>query len=153
MMGVLRYLAVVAALATQVYPADLDTDTIKAGLTNLVAQCDINHVTPTGSMLPTFDHTYWLITVTQPFCDLRVGDIIIYRSPKPFVLNGISHAYRCHRIVARSSGGTVLLTKGDNNDMWDDCYVTAAMYSCTVVGAVRKDVVTNMLGGSCAATK
>lgn len=90
------------------------------------------------SMCPTFDSSYFIITEKRPFESLKKGDIIIFRR-KTIENNNIYIERIIHRIVAKSSDGTVVITKGDNNPTIDPDYITKENYECLAVGWIRRD--------------
>jgi signal peptidase I len=98
---------------------------------------DLYDVLPTGSMKPWFDERHYLVVEQLPFADLKVGDVIIYRLPKPRVYQGYTSQLVCHMVWRKSSAGNVILCKGVANDSPDRDLVTEANY----VGAVVKWVV------------
>lgn len=104
---------------------------------------DVTEVLATGSMKPTFDENYWLITEARPFDSLRVGDVIIFEGSTPYVTqDGVSHFLVCHRIVAISQPSRrYLVTMGDNNRVTDLKLVTEKDYRRVVIGQIRKDAV------------
>ncbi len=93
-------------------------------------------VAATGSMLPSFDHTYVLLANDTPFRDLKVGDVILFWATHDGELKIV-----CHRIWARSSGGSIVLTKGDNNQEVDGWNIMERDYIGRVVGWVKRDIV------------
>ncbi len=96
----------------------------------LISGSKVWNVTPTGSMEPTFNETYVIFSKTLEWSDIRLGDVILYESPfAPIII--------CHRVVSRSSGGTIVLCKGDANSQWDPVFVTESMYRGTVIAGVK----------------
>ena len=93
-------------------------------------------VSNTGSMRPTFDERYLILVQSRPFRSLQEGDVIVFWRPNP--LNP-EMSLVCHRIWRRSSGGSLLITRGDANAALDPGYVTEDQYAGLVVGWVRKD--------------
>ena len=105
----------------------------------VVSSSLIYTVLPTGSMKPTFDESYLLLVQYQDFRSLKIGDIIVWRSPVGLkFLDGQEHELVVHRVWGISSGHSVLLTKGDNNWQVDSVSVTEDMYVGTVVGIIKK---------------
>jgi hypothetical protein len=89
-------------------------------------------------MKPSFDENYLLIwqpAAVRPLKERKVGEVILFWG---IVDNEI--ALICHRIYSISSGGSVAVTKGDNNEHVDPGFVTADSYAGLVVGWVRKDL-------------
>jgi len=97
-----------------------------------VKGAEIWDVKNTGSMKPSFDETDWLLAVQTPWDQLKVGDIIIYERK-----NG---EYIVHRIWAISSGGSMILTKGDSNATPDHEHVTKSMYRGRVIGQIKRPI-------------
>lgn len=104
----------------------------------------IRGVTATGSMRPTFDETYYLLTLDPtiyPFNQVKVGDVIIaWENIDGQVM------LVCHTVWRVSSGGSVLLLKGVNNPRPDSAFVTQRDYAGLVVGWIRRDVELKPLG-------
>lgn len=109
-------------------------------LVSAVQAASLYTVLPTGSMLPTFNQDYYLFVERPPFATLKVGNIIVYRSAKVFVYEGVEYNLIVHRIWRRSSGGRVLLLRGDSNQVPDSELVVESMYVGMVTAYVRKDV-------------
>lgn len=95
----------------------------------------VYEVLPTGSMKPSFDETYVLLADDKPFREIQVNDIILF-----WMLHNGQLKIVCHRVWARSSGGSIVLTKGDANKDTDKVHVTEDMYVGRVIGWVKKDV-------------
>lgn len=93
---------------------------------------DVYPVQPTGSMEPTINGNSLLLVRPIRFADLRKGDVIVFRAPKDGYLV-------VHRIWGISSGGSVLITRGDNNKSNDPWFVTEKLVVGLVVGVIRND--------------
>lgn len=89
----------------------------------------------TGSMRPTFDEKDMLLVKSLPFKDLRVGDIIIYHptTKRP----GLEGVPVVHRVVRKSSGGSVVICRGDSLADEDPDFIVESMYVGTVVAIWR----------------
>lgn len=103
-----------------------------------VRDAEIWDVKNTGSMKPAFDETDWLLAAQTPWADLKVGDIIIYQRQ--------DGEYIVHRIWAISSGGSVVLTKGDSNATPDSEYVTKSAYRGRVIGQIKRPIEVDKAG-------
>lgn len=103
-----------------------------------VKDAEIWDVKPTGSMSPAFDETDWLLAVQTSWDQLKIGDIIIYERK--------DGEYVVHRIWAISSGGSVILTKGDANSEPDSEYVTKSMYRGRVIGQIKRPIEVDKVG-------
>lgn len=108
-------------------------DVIKPILSNTT----VYPVMATGSMKPTFDENNYLCVKNIPFEEVREGDIILYKLNKPITLGNIVIEIICHRVWRRSSGGSILLAKGDANSWVDETFITKEMYLGVVVGIIR----------------
>lgn len=112
----------------------------KQALTKLIDAADIESCANTGSMKPTFDENYYLITQVIPYEDVKEGMVAIYRPKVPVVRNGITYTRICHRIIIEIKDTDYKIMKGDANlDPDIDC-LTRANYDCVIVGWIRKDV-------------
>ena len=100
---------------------------------------EINRVLPTGSMMPIFDESHYLIVDKREFSDIKVGEVIVYRTKTPFIVDGISYDCVVHAVWRKSSGGRVVLCKGVNNPVPDSELITEADYLGTVICWVDKD--------------
>lgn len=116
-LAVLLFVATCVAQPTEIIPVLDDTD--------------IYDVFATGSMEPTFNEHCWLLVKKLPFAGLHVGDIILVSYPW-------CKAPVSHRVIRLSSGGTLVVTKGDANQVEDYGWATESQYIGTVVGIVRK---------------
>lgn len=96
-------------------------------------------ILPTGSMEPTFNQDYCLFVSRRPFSTLKIGDIIVYRSARGFPHEGGVYHDTVHRVWARSSGGSIIICKGDNNLTPDRELVTENVYIGVVVAWMRRD--------------
>lgn len=104
-----------------------------------VASAEILQVLPTGSMRPTFDETFLLLVTKEPFEELKVGDIIVYKArPEVFGLKGTEEMLVVHRVQRVSSSHSVLMVQGDKNLYPDPLLVNARAYVGTVVGMIKK---------------
>lgn len=114
-------------LGTSVFAAS-DRDTIH----QLVRDSVIHEVTPTGSMRPAIDETWWVLTQRRPFDGIQIGDVILWRRGDLLI---------CHRVIMRhvlSTGEVVLSTRGDANATSDPEIIREPMYAGTVVGMVKR---------------
>jgi signal peptidase I len=93
-------------------------------------------ILPTGSMEPTFNEDYYILVEYRPFTSLRVGQIIVYRC-EPFDIEGKTYDTVVHRVWRISSGGSVVITKGDANKRIDRELITESMLVGVVTGWVR----------------
>ena len=86
---------------------------------------DVAKALDTGSMLPTFDDDILIITKPE---DLRIGDIVLYRSDSNLIV---------HRIVdmEQRQNGWYYRIKGDNN-MWDDGWFHESAIEWKVIGVL-----------------
>lgn len=77
------------------------------------------YVVASGSMIPTLNISdFVVINHNIPFSNLRVGDIIVFKSPGSLIPNE-QHETIVHRIVhiyTGVEGNKVIRTKGDAND-------------------------------------
>jgi signal peptidase I len=96
-------------------------------------------VAPSGSMEPTFNENYYLLAKPLKWSEVKVGDVIIYRPAQPILFRGILYYTIVHRVWKKSSGGSVVICWGDNNELPDSELVTEAMYVATVVKWVTKE--------------
>ena len=99
-------------------------------------------VSATGSMRPTITEKDWVVYKKKDFKDIDVGpdgDIILVKLKEPVKIGGLTFETYCHRAIARSSGGSIIITKGDNNDKPDSAFVFAENYLGTVVAIVRRE--------------
>lgn len=87
-------------------------------------------VLATGSMEPVFNEHFDLYIRKLPFRDIRVGDVVLYLAPGQTVPT-------CHRVVRKSSGGSVVIEKGDHNMVEDPYLIDESMYVGVVVAIVR----------------
>ncbi len=94
----------------------------------------IYEISNTGSMKPSFDETYVLLSDDKPFRTLEKGDVILFWATYRGELIIV-----CHRIWARSSGGSMVLTRGDANQSPDPWEVTQETYIGRVYGWVKRD--------------
>lgn len=130
------YCAVAAfgALASRAQSADaLSPDQLVAAT---YTQSLVYTVLPTGSMKPTFDENWLLLVAIPSFSSVHVGDIIVYRAPSGFTHESTDLVV--HRVVARSSAGGALITRGDAMLRSDPFLVTESMYVGRVVGLIAK---------------
>lgn len=97
---------------------------------DILGDVEVWNVLPTGSMEPAFNEKWCLLTKKLPFDKIRVTDVILVK------VTGYSGPI-CHRVIRKSSGGSVLVTMGDANHGEDSWLVTESMYLGTVVGIVR----------------
>ena len=98
----------------------------------------IKGVTATGSMKPSFDENYYILVVPRtvyPFSSLKVDDVVLVW----MMIDG-ELGYVCHRVWRVSSGGSIILTKGDANSRPDPVNLTEQDYVGLVVGWVRNDI-------------
>lgn len=96
-------------------------------------------ILPTGSMEPLFNENYFLLVERRDFASINVGDIIVYRLNEPVTYEDGSYTQVVHRVWRKSSGGHVVLCKGDANEVPDSQLITEAHYVGTVVHWVTKD--------------
>lgn len=104
----------------------------------IIADAKVYAVLPTGSMEPAINEHDLLLVRSLPFAGVKVGDVILYRVDQ--TTQGIyTYSVICHRVWRKSSGGTVVLCRGDANGGYvDPTYVSEANYVGTVVAVVRK---------------
>ncbi len=98
----------------------------------------VYEITPTGSMKPAFDETYWILVKMLPWRDIQVGDIIVYQSKTTYWIDGYSYNRVVHAVVRRSSGGSILIVQGYANMNPDAEMITEGMYCGTVVATVKR---------------
>lgn len=99
----------------------------------------VYEVTPTSSMKPMFDETYWILVKPLPFIDVRPGDVILYRSKTTtFWIDGYDYHLICHAVIRRSSEGSVLIAQGLANANPDSELITADMYRGTIVATIKR---------------
>jgi signal peptidase len=100
-------------------------------------------------MIPTLNISdFVIINHNIPFSNLKVGDIIVFKSPGSLIPNE-QHETIVHRIVHISTGieGRVITTKGDANDgsipyidypLREQNYVGKVVYVIPKLGLVTK---------------
>lgn len=122
------------ACAALTLRADITSDI--QGVSDTVEGSFVFNVAPTGSMEPTFGFHHWILVKRLPFKDIRLGEVIVYQSAiswgdqvAPMI---------CHRVIGRSSGGSVLICKGDSNTSSDRELIAESMYVGTIVAVVQK---------------
>lgn len=121
-------MAVLGSLLT----ATLAATDERATIHQLVRDSVIREVTPTGSMRPALDETWWVLTQKRPFREVAIGDVILWRRDDILI---------CPRVIMRrmlSTGEVVLFTKGDHNAQSDPELIREPMYAETVVGMVKR---------------
>lgn len=99
-------------------------------------------VAPTGSMRPTITEKDWIIYKKKDFKKIDVGpdgDIILVKLKESIKIGGLTFETYCHRAIRRSSGGSIIITKGDANECEDPTFVLAENYMGTVVAIVRRE--------------
>ena len=107
------------------------------------------YIVASGSMIPTLNISdFVIIDHNIPFSNLKVGDIIVFKSPGSLIPNE-QHETIVHRIVHISAGieGRVITTKGDANDgsipyidypLREQNYVGKVIYVIPKLGLVTK---------------
>lgn len=107
------------------------------------------YIVASGSMIPTLNISdFVIINHNIPFSNLKVGDIIVFKSPGSLIPNE-QHETIVHRIVHISTGieGKVITTKGDANDgsipyidypLREQNYVGKVVYVIPKLGLVTK---------------
>jgi signal peptidase len=108
------------------------------------------YVVASGSMIPTLNIGDFVITNHNIlFSNLRVGDIIVFKSPSSLISNE-QHEMIVHRIVHVSTGiggNRVITTKGDANDgsipyidypISEQNYIGKVVYIIPKLGLVTK---------------
>jgi signal peptidase I len=107
------------------------------------------YIVASGSMIPTLNISdFVIINHNIPFSNLKVGDIIVFKSPGSLIPNE-QHETIVHRIVHISTGieGRVITTKGDANDgsipyidypLREQNYVGKVIYVIPKLGLVTK---------------
>lgn len=93
-------------------------------------------------MRPTITEDNLIFYKKLPFKEIRVGvygDIIIYRLKSPVQFGNIISQTVCHRAVRKSSGGSVIIVRGDGNDRDDSILITEENYVGTVIAIVRRE--------------
>jgi signal peptidase I len=107
------------------------------------------YIVASGSMIPTLNISdFVIINHNIPFSNLKVGDIIVFKSPGSLIPNE-QHETIVHRIVQISTGieGRVITTKGDANDgsipyidypLKEQNYVGKVVYVIPKLGLVTK---------------
>jgi signal peptidase I len=107
------------------------------------------YIVASGSMIPTLNISdFVIINHNIPFSNLKVGDIIVFKSPGSLIPNE-QHETIVHRIVHISTGieGRVITTKGDANDgsipyidypLREQNYVGKVVYVIPKLGLVTK---------------
>jgi signal peptidase len=75
----------------------------------------------TNSMKPSYGPGTLLVVKPTPFAELRVGDVVTYQleSERPEVIT-----HRITSVAVDQQGNSLLVTKGDNNDVADAAPVT-----------------------------
>ncbi len=106
-------------------------------------------IVASGSMIPTLNISdFVIINHNIPFSNLKVGDIIVFKSPGSLIPNE-QHETIVHRIVHISTGieGRVITTKGDANDgsipyidypLKEQNYIGKVVYVIPKLGLVTK---------------
>jgi len=105
-----------------------------------ISDCWVTTLLPTGSMEPGLNEKYFLLVKKMEWKSVKVGDVIIFRIPRPYIYKGQAFNTMCHRVVQKSSEGTFVLTKGDHNDIMDSILISEDDYIGTVVGSIRRDL-------------
>lgn len=107
------------------------------------------YIVASGSMIPTLNISdFVIINHNIPFSNLKVGDIIVFKSPGSLIPNE-QHETIVHRIVHISTGieGRIITTKGDANDgsipyidypLREQNYVGKVVYVIPKLGLVTK---------------
>jgi signal peptidase I len=107
------------------------------------------YIVASGSMIPALNISdFVIINHNIPFSNLKVGDIIVFKSPGSLIPNE-QHETIVHRIVHISTGneGRVITTKGDANDgsipyidfpLKEQSYVGKVIYVVPKLGLVTK---------------
>jgi signal peptidase I len=107
------------------------------------------YIVASGSMIPTLNISdFVIINHNIPFSNLKVGDIIVFKSPGSLIPNE-QHETIVHRIVHISTGieGRVITTKGDANDgsipyidypLREQNYVGKVVYVIPKLGLITK---------------
>jgi len=110
------------------------------------------YIVASGSMIPILNISdFVIIDHNIPFSNLKVGDIIVFKSPGSLIPNE-QHETIVHRIVHISIGieGRVITTKGDANDgsiPYIDYPLKEQNYIGKVVYVIPKlGLITKMLG-------
>ena len=121
------------------------------GVRNAFGTFNPFYIVASGSMIPTLNISdFVIINHNIPFSNLKVGDIIVFKSPGSLIPNE-QHETIVHRIVHISTGieGRVITTKGDANDgsiPYIDYPLREQNYVCKVVYVIPKlGLVTKML--------
>lgn len=100
--------------------------------------CTQYDVLPTGSMKPAFDENYSLFVKKLEFESIKIGDVIIVKVAPIKVGENSFCSYVCHRVIRKSSEGSIVITKGDANSVEDSYFIDKSMYIGTVIAIVRK---------------
>ena len=107
------------------------------------------YIVASGSMIPTLNISdFVIIDHNIPFSNLKVGDIIVFKSPGSLIPNE-QHETIVHRIVHISIGieGRVITTKGDANDgsipyidypLKEQNYIGKVVYVIPKLGLITK---------------
>jgi signal peptidase I len=107
------------------------------------------YIVASGSMIPTLNISdFVIINHNIPFSNLKVGDIMVFKSPGSLIPNE-QHETIVHRIVHISTGieGRVITTKGDANDgsipyidypLKEQNYIGKVVYVIPKLGLVTK---------------
>lgn len=108
------------------------------------------YIVASGSMIPTLNIGDFVITNHYiPFSNLKVGDIIVFKSPSSLISNE-QHETIVHRIVHLSTGiegNRIITTKGDANDgsipdidypISEQNYIGKVVYIIPKLGLVTK---------------
>ena len=95
--------------------------------TLMVEGSDLMTVMPTGSMEPMFNERAILLMEPAPFDDLKVGDVVTYKSTRHGMMV-------VHRIVEKH--GDKFWAKGDGNGRMDRVYITRGNYGERVFGII-----------------
>ena len=99
-------------------------------------------VSETGSMRPTITEKDWVVYKKKDFKKIDAGpdgDIMLVKLKEPVKIGGLTFETYCHRAIRKSSDGSVIITKGDANELPDLAFVTEADYLGTVIGIVRRE--------------
>lgn len=138
-----RLLALFIFLLVPLLAAD-DQSARKAQIQSLLDASFLHGVTATGSMKPTFDEHYLLMSLSPreyPWALVKANDVVLAWETIDGQLILV-----CHRVLAKSSGGTVAVLLGDNNTHTDSQLLVESNYAGLVVGWVRCDVEAPKLG-------
>jgi signal peptidase len=108
------------------------------------------YVVASGSMIPALNISdFVIINHNIPFMNLKVGDIIVFKSPGSLISNE-QHETIVHRVAHISTdieGNRIIRTKGDANDgsipyidtpIRDQNYIGKVVYDIPKLGVVTK---------------